>query len=515
MLRIALGTVKARTGGILGALVGVTVAISLVVSSGIVLESTLRAEIPVERLDRAAVVVDRGQSFGPAGAATDEPLPERTRIDGALAERLRLPCRRRGGGSRPYVSDRDRRRARTPPRGPRRRASGRARLEQRRARRARSGRGPRAARRRGRRGRRRSRRTPVPCASARPFASRPPPAAMRSRSSASPRRPRGRNAPSSPAAYFRDDVAGRLSGTGDRVELIGITVRPGTDVQALADRVRDGSSSRPGSACSRARSAARPSRSRACSTAKASSPGSALLAALGTFVAIFVVSSAFALSVQQRHRELALLRAIGATPRQVRRMIAVEALVIAVAGTVLAFLVGVLMAMAERRLFIRAGVLPADFRLVVGWIPVAVGLAAAVVTTQLASFVSGRRASRIRPVDALREAAVERRLITPLRAVAGLAALVVGLDRLRHDDAQRRAAAAATMRPRPASSGCSRPLCSARSSRCRSSGRSAGRWPRSAPAPGCSRARAPARTSGTSSRWRRRSCSRSRSPARS
>lgn len=81
-------------------------------------------------------------------------------------------------------------------------------------------------------------------------------------------------------------------------------------------------------------------------------------------------------------------------------MIAAEAFVIAVVGTILATCLGFLLAAGERRLFIHVGVLPSDFGLVVGWVPVAIGLAAAVVTTQLASFVSGRRASRIRPVDA-------------------------------------------------------------------------------------------------------------------
>ncbi len=47
--------------------------------------------------------------------------------------------------------------------------------------------------------------------------------------------------------------------------------------------------------------------------------GLTVFAILAAFVAIFVVASTFSLSVQQRHRELALFRAIGSTPRQVRR----------------------------------------------------------------------------------------------------------------------------------------------------------------------------------------------------
>ena len=47
--------------------------------------------------------------------------------------------------------------------------------------------------------------------------------------------------------------------------------------------------------------------------------GLTVFALLAAFVAVFVVASTFALSVQQRHRELALFRAIGSTPRQVRQ----------------------------------------------------------------------------------------------------------------------------------------------------------------------------------------------------
>ena len=50
--------------------------------------------------------------------------------------------------------------------------------------------------------------------------------------------------------------------------------------------------------------------------------GLTVFALLAAFVAIFVVASTFSLSVQQRHRELALFRAIGCTPRQVRQLVA-------------------------------------------------------------------------------------------------------------------------------------------------------------------------------------------------
>ncbi len=73
-----------------------------------------------------------------------------------------------------------------------------------------------------------------------------------------------------------------------------------------------------------------------------------------------------------------------------------------------------------------AGILPAGVDLVVSWLPLAAGLLAAVVTTQLASFASARRASRIRPTEALRDARADRRLISWPRGLAGLAAVAGG-----------------------------------------------------------------------------------------
>ncbi len=417
MLRVALGTLGARRGGILGAFVGVTVAVALVVSSGIVLESTLRADIPVDRLRGAAIVVDRDQSFSLPNGENGETLPEQTRVDARLARRLRvLPGVARAIPDRTFSTEvvGVRGLPQVPGHGWSSAALSGLVLT--------AGHAPRRS-------------SDVVLAGG--FAG----ASLRMGDpvrlvSASGRGvfsvvgfvapPRGRPPSSPDAVYFRDDVAARLSGTAGRVELIGIVVRPGTDVRGLASRVRSIVTPRGLRVLTGA------SRGEAESLESVLGrdgllSGLGVLAGLGIFVAVFVVAGAFALSVQQRHREIALLRAIGATSRQVRRMIATEALVTAVAGSVLAAPLGFLVALGERRVFVAAGLLPSDFGLIVDWIPVAVGLAAAIATTQLASFVSGRRASRIHPVDALREATVDTRLLSRSRGLAGLVVLVVGV----------------------------------------------------------------------------------------
>ena len=68
MLRIALSTLAARKGGMLGAFAAVSLAVVLVVSCGILLDSSLKAPIPVERLRAAEVVVQvRSALLSPSG----------------------------------------------------------------------------------------------------------------------------------------------------------------------------------------------------------------------------------------------------------------------------------------------------------------------------------------------------------------------------------------------------------------------------------------------------------------
>jgi len=58
-----------------------------------------------------------------------------------------------------------------------------------------------------------------------------------------------------------------------------------------------------------------------------------LVGTIAGFITIFVIASTFAFAVAARRRELGLIRLIGATPRQVRRMILGEALVVALAAS--------------------------------------------------------------------------------------------------------------------------------------------------------------------------------------
>src|SRR5262249_35089023 len=91
MLRIALGTLRSRKSGTLGALAAVGLAVVLVVSSGILLESSLRKAIPVERLRAADVVVQGKPTIAPEHGEANLTvfLSERRRPPAGLADRVR------------------------------------------------------------------------------------------------------------------------------------------------------------------------------------------------------------------------------------------------------------------------------------------------------------------------------------------------------------------------------------------------------------------------------------------
>ncbi|MGQ5264011.1 FtsX-like permease family protein [Micromonospora sp. ZYX-F-536] len=149
-------------------------------------------------------------------------------------------------------------------------------------------------------------------------------------------------------------------------------------------------------------------------------------AALAGFVTVFVAASTFAFTVAQRRRELGLLRAVGATPRQIRRMVHSEALTVGGAAGLAGLLVGAALTPALGRVLVDVGLEPATFRVRYVLWPLAASLAVGPVVALLAGWSAARRAARIPPLEALREAAVEQRPIGRLRVAAGALLLATG-----------------------------------------------------------------------------------------
>ncbi|MCL2091872.1 MAG: ABC transporter permease [Micrococcales bacterium] len=147
-------------------------------------------------------------------------------------------------------------------------------------------------------------------------------------------------------------------------------------------------------------------------------------AGVSAFVSVFVVSSTFAYAVAARRREFGLLRTAGALPRQVRRLVVGEALVVGVLAGAVGSVVGAAVAPRFARWLTDIGFAPEGFTARFVWWPVTVAAGVGILVALLGALFAARRAARVRPVEALREAAVDSRPMTLVRWVVGVCCLV-------------------------------------------------------------------------------------------
>ena len=154
---------------------------------------------------------------------------------------------------------------------------------------------------------------------------------------------------------------------------------------------------------------------------------------LAMLVGGFVIYNTFNVLVAQRLQELAVLRAIGATPRQVRRALGFEGLVVGLIGSVLGVLLGVGFVFVLEAILGRFNVELPGSGVVLSASSVVQPILLGTVVTVISVMVPARRAARTEPIEALRDAAVEsspyslrRLLLTVAVAVPSIAALAFG-----------------------------------------------------------------------------------------
>ncbi|GAA3241544.1 ABC transporter permease [Dactylosporangium siamense] len=157
-----------------------------------------------------------------------------------------------------------------------------------------------------------------------------------------------------------------------------------------------------------------------------------IMASVAGTTAIFVVASTFAFAVVQRRREVALLRAVGTTPRQVRRMVLTEAALVGTLGSAAGVVLGLGGARLLTRWLIGLGISPPWFDVRPALtpavlVPLAIALLTGVIVSLGGAATAAWRAGRVRPIEALREAAVDDSGMTPGRWLLGGAGLLTGL----------------------------------------------------------------------------------------
>ncbi|MFJ8212811.1 ABC transporter permease [Streptomyces sp. NPDC096033] len=152
-----------------------------------------------------------------------------------------------------------------------------------------------------------------------------------------------------------------------------------------------------------------------------------IFAVVSLFIGSFLIINTFTMLVTRRSREIALLRAIGATRRQVTGSVLAEAALVGLLASVLGFLLGLGVAAVLPGLLGTADDLLPRGPLVIGPAPVLASLAVGVGVTVLAAWLPSRRAARIAPVEAMRAAEqLPSVALSRIRGAAGAAVLLVG-----------------------------------------------------------------------------------------
>lgn len=152
----------------------------------------------------------------------------------------------------------------------------------------------------------------------------------------------------------------------------------------------------------------------------------ATFAVIAVIVGGFIIANTFSILVAQRVRELALLRALGASGKQVRRSVMAEALVMALIGSTIGLALGWGLARGLAALFgtfgleINAAVLNLSFTTVL----VAYGVG--ILVTVVSSYLPARRAARVAPVAAMRDDATMSEASLGRRTLIGGILLAVG-----------------------------------------------------------------------------------------
>ncbi|MER6948719.1 FtsX-like permease family protein [Nonomuraea sp. NPDC000554] len=228
-----------------------------------------------------------------------------------------------------------------------------------------------------------------------------------------------------PEAYFSDATAATLAGrdAGPRKGTVDLVALRGDGrPEALAQEVRrhlgkryevatgdgKGDAEVPGAAASRA----------------------LLLVIAGSLAGItllvvgFVVAGALSLSITRQRRDLALLRSAGATPRQVRALVAAQGVVGALLALAPGAALGYLLAGRFGDLLTGLGVLPARLPLTWSPLPAVAAMLLMPAVVRVSAWACSLRVSRMPAVAAVSEAQSEPRTPSPVRARAGLLLIV-------------------------------------------------------------------------------------------
>lgn len=133
----------------------------------------------------------------------------------------------------------------------------------------------------------------------------------------------------------------------------------------------------------------------------------AIIIALIVFGSVSLIYNAFSISVSERTRQFGLLSSVGATRKQLRRMVLFEALAVSIVGIPLGILVGIggigitLLLIGDKFFSIVRVDIP--MRLCVSWQAVVIAAVIALITVLISAWIPSKRATRVSAVEAIRQ----------------------------------------------------------------------------------------------------------------
>lgn len=153
----------------------------------------------------------------------------------------------------------------------------------------------------------------------------------------------------------------------------------------------------------------------------------AVVGGWGSLIVLFSVASTLTLTVRHRAAEIGLMRVVGATPRQVRRLAVRETFVVALAAALVAWVPAVLLGRLVFALVQGADLVSGSVEAAPGFVSVAMTGLVLTFVSCVAAGLAGRRGSRVAASTSLRESAIETRRMPEWRVLLGLLFVAGGL----------------------------------------------------------------------------------------
>jgi putative ABC transport system permease protein len=226
-----------------------------------------------------------------------------------------------------------------------------------------------------------------------------------------------------PVVLFPLDDAQRLLGEAGRIDAVLVTAKKGVSDKALASSLQKLLPS--GIEAVTGKAVTKESESQVANGLRFITAFLLIFAVLSLIVGAFIIANTFAISISQRTRELALLRAVGASRSQIGRMMLGEALAMSIVGSLTGLLGGIALAAGLQSILRATGVDLPPSPVVVHPATAAWSLGIGLVVTLGAAATPAWRAARISPVAAMRDSEFEP---PPLRkrTLLGLAISSIG-----------------------------------------------------------------------------------------